>query len=301
MEVIQDARARARLPSCFSYLSEMTSIEERGRISGVLQLLVFLLILFLVILPQGYGVDVHTSIYLSILTRGLTLVVPFLGIDNKDKQPVKYSEVIGSRRNLFYLAPWVIYNVCNSLLMFVEQGIPETAPFLEARSTGQIMMFLATCIFGVISGFLADRSGRKLPLILGFISLGIAYAFVGVSISPNNILLLLLFQGIAWGFILVCFQWIILGDISSGKRSEKYYVMGLLFPPIIEAVFLIYSAFAQPDLSPNLVASILSVIMFISVLPLLFAPETLPDELIQDRRFKEYMRKVMEIVEESND
>jgi len=114
-------------------------------------------------------------------------------------------------------------------------------------------------------------------------------------------MLLYLFQGIAWGFILVCYQWIILGDLAKDYQCDKYYAIGLVIPPLIETLFLSYSTVVQPTISPNLVASILSIIMFISVLPLLFAPETLPDELIQDRRFKEYMRKVMEIVEESDE
>jgi|APSaa5957512576_1039674.scaffolds.fasta_scaffold25739_1 MFS family permease len=288
------------LPACFSYLSDVTSIEERGRVSGILQLIVFLLVLFIVVLPQGY-VDVQTAIYISIVIRGITLLVPVSESTLEKRERVSYVEILKVKRNLVYLIPWVIYNICNSLLMFVEQGIPNTDAYVDVFATGPILFFLATCFFGVLSGFLADRSGRKLPLILGFITLGTAYAFVGISVAPSNIMLLYLFQGIAWGFILVCYQWIILGDLAKDYQCDKYYAIGLVIPPLIETLFLSYSTVVQPTISPNLVASILSIIMFISVLPLLFAPETLPDELIQDRRFKEYMRKVMEIVEESDE
>jgi MFS family permease len=290
------------LPSIFAILTELTNIEERGRVSGTLQFLTFILVILILGLSNSLELSLKNRIYISILTKAATLlIIPFQITTRVFENQISYKSIIESKKYLTYLIPWIIYSLSNGLMLFVERAIPQIPEYDYIYTIGTIVFFLATCIFGIISGILADRSGRKQPLILGFISLGVAYASIGISLSPTNIMLLYLFQGIAWGFIIVSYQWVVLGDLSSNISSEKYFAVGLAVPPFIEMGVLMIAATYNIPFTPNLIASIISIIMFISVLPLIFAPETLPDNLIRDRRFQNYLKKVFEIVEESSE
>jgi MFS family permease len=162
-------------------------------------------------------------------------------------------------------------------------------------------MYFGTALFGLISGFLADRSGRKQPLILGFIALGISYAFLGVATTPNNLLIYQILNGVGWGFISVILQWVVFGDLASVGSGEKYYALVFATFPIVEAIFQFLAGVITVEIVPNIIASLTGFIMFISVLPIIFVKETLPDELIQDRRFQNYLQKVLDIVKETQE
>ena len=187
------------------------------------------------------------------------------------------------------------------MISFFDQNLPTSSEFDYINSVSVYILFIGTSIFGLISGFLADRSGRKQPLILGFVALGISYAFVGVSTTPTNLLMMIILSSVGWGFITVILQWVVFGDLAPTGGEEKYYALGLATYPLFEAFFQFLEGIVNLRVSPNVVALFVSIIMFISVIPLLFVPETLPDNLIKDRRFKEYLKKVFELVEESSE
>jgi MFS family permease len=290
------------LPSIFAYFSENTKIQFRGRVSGFLQLSIYLVVLIILLISRGYNLSIESAIIITIIIRAAGfLIFPVNSFEEEPKKSLSYRSILKTRKIMVYLIPWTIFNICNGLLFFIDQKLPNTPEYQPIYIIGSVIFFLATCVFGVVSGLIADRSGRKLSMILGFVSLGVAYAFVGISLSPVNILMLYIFQGIAWGIIIVCFQYIVFGDLAGNMSSEKLYALGLAIPPLIEMGVLVFGANFNIPISPTLIASMISIVMFISVIPLIYAPETLPDDLIRDRRFKEYLRKVLEIVEESNE
>ncbi len=290
------------LPSIFAYFSENTKIQFRGRVAGVLQLSIYIVVLLILLISRGYDISIESAILITVIIRAVGfLIFPANSFEKEPKKSMSYLSILKNRKILVYLIPWTIFNICNGLLFFIDQKLPNTPEYQPIYTIGSVIFFIATCIFGIVSGIIADRSGRKLSMIIGFISLGIAYAFVGVSLSPVNILMLYIFQGIAWGIIIVCFQYVVFGDLAGNMASEKLYALGLAIPPLIEMIVLLFGASFNMPISPTLIASTISIVMFISVLPLIYAPETLPDDLIRDRRFKEYLKKVLEIVEESNE
>jgi MFS family permease len=160
-----------------------------------------------------------------------------------------------------------------------------------------VLAGLAAILFGVI----ADQKGRKRLALIGFVLLGLAYASLGLL--PNNIVsgwFYVIADGIAWGALSMLFLWTIWGDIAEGKNSEKFYILGVL--PYL------FSTFAQQSLgvyfannyTERTVFSFASFFLFVAVLPLVYAPETLSDRIIKDLDINSYVNKALEKVKKNN-
>jgi MFS family permease len=290
------------VPSCFAFLADSTAIEERGKIASIIQFFIFIIFLSLFIIIINYNLDLVQIIYLSIFIRSVT-IIPLLLDPFKKKIQLQQSfkSILRTKQTLFFIFPWIMFSINNGIMLFFVRNLPDSPVFDFVYSISPYILPFETALFGLISGFLADRSGRKQPLILGFIALGISYAFVGVATTPNNLLIMQIISGVGWGFITISLQWVVLGDLAPNGSEEKYYALGLATFPITEAVFQFIAGTITVEIAPNIIASLLSFIMFISVLPILFVKETLPDELIQDRRFQNYLQKVLDIVEETQE
>ena len=63
-------------------------------------------------------------------------------------------------------------------------------------------------------------------------------------------------------------------------------------------ILQLFSQIFKYDISSSVVSSILSGLLFIAVIPLLYAPETLPIEKIRKRKIQEHLTKVEKIVKE---
>jgi MFS family permease len=290
------------LPSCFSFLANSTTVENRGRVSSILQFLIFLLVFVLFIIISIYNLSLNQIMILGVLIRSSTLIPLYLDSYEKENTITQsWSSILKSKQTLLFLIPWILCSISNGILIFFDQNLPTSPEFDFVNSVSVYILFIGTSIFGLISGFLADRSGRKQPLIIGFVALGISYAFVGVSTTPNNLLIMIGLSSVGWGFITVILQWVVFGDLAPVGGEEKYYAIGLATYPLFEAIFQFLEGILNLNVAPNVVALFVSIVMFISVIPLLFVPETLPDKLIKDRRFKEYLRKVFVVIEESSE
>jgi exosortase/archaeosortase len=97
-------------------------------------------------------------------------------------------------------------------------------------------------------------------------------------------------DGIAWGVFSIVFVMSVWGDLAHEKSSEKYYAIGFL--PFLFSFFMQLLAPYVSLNVPNLaVFSFASVFLFIAVLPLAYAPETLN---LKDREFRSYVEKAMQ-------
>ena len=82
------------------------------------------------------------------------------------------------------------------------------------------------------------------------------------------------------------------GDLSYSASSDKYYAIGVI--PFFASKFLELTVGA--DISKYLGASselfsFGAFFLFLAVLPLIYAPETLPEKSIKDRDLKSYIEK----------
>ena len=290
------------IPSCFAYLAESTIIEERGRVSGVVQVSIFLFLLLVLKLNDVYFLNTYESQILSLVLRIITFIP--LALDSFPKEagkPIQIHTILSSRVFLIFLIPWVMFNVSNGVLIFIENQLALDEAFKIVIEIGPSYQYLGTFIFGFIAAVLADRYGRKQPLILGFIVLGIAYALVGIANSPQNWYMMNVLSGVGWGCIMVSYQWVILGDIAPTGSREKYYALGLIVPTLSEMTFSFLESAIDVNIGASAIASALSILLLLSVFPLLIAPETLPENKIRSRRLRDYIKKVGEILSEKGD
>jgi MFS family permease len=290
------------IPSCFAALADFTLVEERGRVSGIVQFSTFFLLILLILVPSMLDFGVKEYQYLSIILRLLSfsaiLLDPF---DQKKEKSQSFMRILGNRQLILYSIPWVMFNLSNGVLVIIENQLKQNVSYDIVFTISPFLLYAAALIFGLTSGVIADRNGRKLPHILGVIALGIAYALVGITSTPQSWFATIAISGVGWGFLMVAYQWTVLGDISPVGSREKFYAVGFIVPTIVETVFQFISSRVSGEVNISWITAALSVFLFISIFPLLMAKETLPENKMQDRRLRDYLKKVTEAIEESKD
>jgi len=163
-------------------------------------------------------------------------------------------------------------------------------PIMQSNSElFYIIENIATAIVAVIVGFVADSWGRKRLTIIGFVIFGIGYAVLGLY--PTELfgsIIYVVSDGVAWGFFYVLFIFTLWGDLAQNRNSDKLYFLGAL--PFVSSYFiqLVFSPILEGLLTTT-IFSFASVFLFLAVLPLIYAPETLPEKLMKDRDLKSYI------------
>jgi MFS family permease len=276
------------LPSCLSYFADSTSIENRGFVGGIIWSgvgFVALIFAFLISILGPWEAIVALTIWR--LFGG----VGFLVLNrNHEKIAVQkspsYLELIRKKEILLYLFPWIMFSIINFAEVPMLEGV-----FGADFAFVQLVELAFIGIFAVVGGIIADIAGRKRVVIAGFIMLGIEYAALSVfSNSPVVLYLFLTFDGITWGLFASVFFMALWGDLGENHEKEKYYLLGGL--PYLLADFLpiLIRPYAGA-ISPIAAFSFASFFLFLAVIPLMYAPETLPEKIIRERELKSYIEK----------
>jgi MFS family permease len=168
------------------------------------------------------------------------------------------------------------------------------------QQTVSNLLIIENGILGVSAigaGFLLDKVGRKQAAIAGFVLLGISFAFLGLY--PTSLIswyFYTVFDGITWGILLVLFVVCIWGELDQNVSSDKYYAIGVLPFFISNFLSLVLANYIVVN-SPYELFSFIAMFLFIAVLPLLYAPETLPEKIMKDRALKGYVEKALKQVQ----
>ena len=88
------------------------------------------------------------------------------------------------------------------------------------------------------------------------------------------------------------------GDLATRGSKEKFFTLGVTIPLILTILGSLLSqvlGFSEP---PYIISQILSILLFVSVVPLLSAPETLSEEKLRDRKLKRYLQKLRKVISE---
>jgi MFS family permease len=184
-----------------------------------------------------------------------------------------------------------------SLINFAEVPLLERVFGAEFFTFMGLVEYAFIGIFAIAGGIIADVVGRKRVVIAGFVMLGIEYATLSIfSNSPVTLYLFLTLDGITWGLFFSVFFMAIWGDLGENYEKEKYYTLGGL--PYLLASFL--SILIKPYasvISPTAAFSFASFFLFLAVIPLMYAPETLPEKKIRERELKGYIDKAKKVKE----
>jgi MFS family permease len=169
----------------------------------------------------------------------------------------------------------------------------------QVLQIGSILRFVFIAVFGFVTGIVADRFGRKRPLIIGLAMFYSSFALVGFEMNSVTALIFYLVTGVAWGSLLVVFL-SVPGDLSTSSSRAKYYAAGTMLPIII---LLGVTSGPTPDWLSNLAKSpalvVVNFALFLTILPILRAKETLPTDKIKAREMKEHIDKLGKVIADS--
>jgi MFS family permease len=285
---------------CFTaFLADCTVVEERARVSGLVILETFIMVIIAVIAVALFSFGLTGVVLLGAFLRSTGYLALILDpCDRESGKEKSWRAILANKDFSFYLFPWLMFNIASGLISFVWTGLPKTPEYDWAQAIGGLLHFLGAGVFGFTAGFLADRLGRKQPIIIGMVMLGVSFAFLGLATSPLSVLTYLTISGIAWGFVMVVYL-AVPGDLALPGSKEKFYALGISLPLIIIIGIPAISDFLNIGVPANSLSSVLSIIIFISVVPVLRASETLPETSIRERQLKEHVEKVGKLVEES--
>jgi MFS family permease len=260
------------IPSCLSYFVDVTQVENRGRISGIM---LFSANMAAPILAIAFsGLDLTTSLWVFAGWRLLGLIVLFLQPAERNSSPERklgdsFSGIFKDKTFGFYLLAWIMFCLVDSI------GGPIVIDSLGDVS--ESMAIISPIIAGITTltaGIMADWIGRKRIVLYGFVSLGIAYAIIGITA----------------GLLFVIFLLILWGDMSQSGFREMYYAIGvspLFLTQIIGVAY--YEHLINIQENSNVLFSLAAFFLFLAVLPLLYAPETLPEKKIELRRLRKFV------------
>ena len=283
------------MPSCMSLFSDSAPIERRGRVSGITILITGIGLLAFSYADLGEG---PLLVAVMAIWR-LTSVAIFFLVKSSIRTQVStqirsYREIVFQKSFLLYLVPWLMFSLVNYI----------TAPMVASGASidRDVMIVQAGLmgVFGVLGGFLIDTLGRKKVAIAGFVLLGIGTAILAINPTDTTSPTRLFYSyfnaavdGIAWGFLLVLFILTLWGDLSDGSKSEKYYALGVAPFFISKLLETTVGQDLANSISGNEYAffSFTTFFLLIAILPLVYAPETLPEKVMKDRDLKSYVEK----------
>lgn len=286
------------MPACMSYFTDSVPIEKRGRISGII-----MLISGVGMVAFGFA-QVENLLLVSIVLgiwRLISLVVfiwakDYRNIERKESIP-SFKRVYSNHSFILYFVPWIMFSIVNYLAV----------PVISDNDVSFRLGIIQTVFIGsssVLGGIFADLIGRRRVALAGFSMLGLSAALFGLSGNvPSEIPYPILcfnaaINGVAWGFLIFLFVLTLWGDLSQNSSSDKYYALGVT--PFFLSQFLELTL--GPNIPPTMRASsalfsLVAFFLFLAVLPLFFAPETLPEKVLKKRELTMYVKKAQQIAE----
>lgn len=279
------------LPSCMAYFADSTEVNNRARAGGF-AFLASGITIFLFGLTLDITQFAVTLAFLCIWRASAFIVLPFTNGIRKSietEQPHSYLEILRQRSFALYIVPWIMFCLVNQTAASI--AMPSLS--LEFVDQLTIISFALNGVSAVISGFFCDKIGRKRIAVLGFIMIGLGYAILGVSGAPaHNVWVWYAYtftDGVAWGAFYTIFFFTIWGDMAQGAHSDKHYALGGL--PYLLSNFLSFAMgpYIANAFSLYAIFSLASFFLFLAVLPLMYAPETLPEKRIRDIELKSYL------------
>jgi hypothetical protein len=288
----------AELLAFFCYFWKITLPEERGRVAGLIGL-VTLPFYFIAVPVVAETLDFHTTVMLTIFLSLGTLAIMLLG-PQKAVLPSKRNERkdrFEKRTILLYTIPWILFSLINATL---AQNI--SLSIMQQVSSSFYLFLLGLQVVGVIvgagiGGIIADFIGRRLSLALSLTLYGTSSALVGLIQSNEIFSLAYIANGLSWGILLTLYIFVIWGDVANKENCAKMYSIGLATYYSALGLGLLSTQIAQIPLVVSALASCL--LIFLSNVPLILAPELLPSDFRERIKLKLHMNTIRRIYKQS--
>jgi hypothetical protein len=281
-----------------TYFWNLTVPEERGRIAGLIGLVslpFYFIVDYLVAPTLDFLGTVMLSIVLSLGPIVIVLLRPEKAVltakkDERGNYPEK-------RTVLLYSIPWIIFSLINSTL---AKNI--SLNILQQTSSSFYLSIIILQGIGVIfgaacGGIIADFFGRRLSLAFSLTLYGISSALAGLVNNYAMFCFVYVANGLSWGILLILYSFVIWGDLANKENCAKMYSIGLITLYLTIGVGLLPMQIAQIPLVVSSLASCL--LIFLSNVPLILAPELLPSDFREKIKLKLHMHAVRKIGNQS--
>ena len=282
------------MPTLLTYFTEITPAENRGKIGGATFFATAMSAIFFIMVSQSLDLTVNAAALT--VWRGWSLAFLYL-----IPEQLKTSEDLSknkkmhtgflNRTYLLYLATWLMFTLVSGF------GANIVAFYGgDYRNRFKLIEPAVAAFSGLISGIFCDWIGRKRVITFGFVSLGLAYAILGLA--PQvwfSWLFFYVIDGVALGILWVAFVVVLWGEISYYNISKSYAVgeAPYFLTGIVSSILAPFTV-----LIPRASAfSLAALFLFVAVIPLMYVPETLPEKKIRERELKIYIDKAKKVKE----
>ena len=287
------------MPNCMEYFVRSTHTGSRGRYAGLILLLSGIGLFSLRLIGEGIVISALVLIVWRI--SGLTVTFaskPFKEERNNKSENLSYSSLFHQRPFILYIIPWIMFSLVDYLSAPVASNILGQSTF----ATLNIIESAVSGAAAIAAGFLIDHFGRKQAAIAGFAMMGLTYAVLGFY--PNNTAswyIYTVFDGITWGIFGILFIFCIWGELNQNAPTDKYYALGILPFFISRFIELTSANYISASVDSYTLFSFTAFFLFLAVLPLAYAPETLPEKILKDRDLKNYVEKALKEVQKETE
>jgi MFS family permease len=285
-------------PVITAFLADNTTIEKRARVSALIMLETFIVVILGFVGATIFSLSLFGIVTLCALIRAVSYFSLFL--DPCYRTSVKscsYREIVTNRIFLLYIVPWLMFNLATGLATLVINSF-QSPEFVAAYNLSVPIRLVGAAAFGVFGGIMADRFGRKQPIIIALVILGSSFTFLGLAPSYLSFFAFRIISGAAWGVLMVVYL-AVPGDISSSGSKEKYYALGWSLPLMIYLGLADIPVAFNIQVDSNFLSPLLTITLFGAVIPILYAVETLPRRKIRERKLKEHIDNIGKLLEES--
>jgi len=282
------------MPSGLAYFAECTLVENRGLISGIILLATNLIASFFAIVFTMFNLTVYLMIFVAWKAFGLILffLMPKEKNASETKKDFSFISILHDKNFFLYFIAWFMFCLIDGFEW------PILREFLANFHSFTIILGPIIGSFSAfVAGLLCDLVGRKRMVLYGFVTLGITYAVMGIAPATSvSWFFYLAFGSISTGILWVTFILILWGDLSQSGAGEKYYVIGEI-PFFLTGIVQLLAAPYVMLIPVTRAFSLAAFFLFLAVLPLLYAPETLPERKIELRQLRKYIEKAKEVKE----
>jgi MFS family permease len=274
-------------PSFLAYFADYNN-DNRGKRAGITFFVSGLGILMVGLATALLPFILNVTIFA--VWRAIGCLI-FLFVRPKERKEigenVSYRSILRKRAFQLYFVPWIMYCVINYFEASLLKGFfgPEFSYFVPVAEFG------IGGIVAFIGGYLSDLIGRKIVIAFGYATLGIGYAVLGLF--PYNIISWYFYvavDSISVGIFALAFFILIWGELAANEPKEKYFLLGGM--PYLVLSYLGIALKPYFEFIPMSSAfSLAAFFLFLAILPLMYASETLPEKQIKDRELKQYVEK----------
>ena len=281
--------------ACLTYFWSLTVPEERGRAAGLIGF--FALPIACIVSWMAETVDFSGTVMLGFILSLGVLLIKLLRPEKKGMLTAKKDEKgynPEKRTILLYSVPWALFSLINATLvrnisLHILQLVP--LPYYMVL----VVLQLVAAVFGALGGgIIADFFGRRLSLVFGLTLYGIASALAGLVENHEMFGFVYVANGLNWGILLTLYFFVVWGDLANKESCAKRHSIGLMIFYLATGVGSLLTH--QISQIPLIVSSLAScLLIFLSNIPLILAPELLSSDFREKIKLKLYMNVVRKI------